>query len=353
MPSKKLLGASAPERHQSPLTTPPTSISSISAPTNELRETLSSKKLALEDSGGTSCSLKRQLTRLGGRPVDPEHQIEEDVAANNSGTRVKAVNQGRKNYAVRSSKNVAISPKKHTEGGMSSEKERYFEQNLSSLGMDEENQDRVEEKNAVGGNNNALENEGGNNLNTPESEFGGRRGIRGFELRKRKSIVEKPDYVKQARARDIEGNKDNAVLSSKKMKFQQVPYNKGLKFLETIEFDGAEYSVGDDVYVKRKNSSSDSEDDDGSDVEVEACRLCSSIDEETKLECDGCLGGFHLSCLIPPLEEVPDGDWFCPDCSQTTNGARGPRVAEKREGQRRTARERLLDSELWAARIRK
>eukprot|EP00899_Mesostigma_viride_P008063 jgi/Mesvir1/17258/Mv07668-RA.3 len=33
------------------------------------------------------------------------------------------------------------------------------------------------------------------------------------------------------------------------------------------------------------------------------------------LECDGCLLGFHLACLEPPLERVPEGDWFCPTCT--------------------------------------
>ncbi|KAH9293738.1 hypothetical protein KI387_041057, partial [Taxus chinensis] len=29
---------------------------------------------------------------------------------------------------------------------------------------------------------------------------------------------------------------------------------------------------------------------------------------------------WHIQCLKTPLTAVPAGDWFCPDCSITTNG---------------------------------
>ncbi|KAK7031433.1 PHD-type domain-containing protein [Favolaschia claudopus] len=32
------------------------------------------------------------------------------------------------------------------------------------------------------------------------------------------------------------------------------------------------------------------------------------------LECEKCDAPYHLSCLSPPLESIPDGEWFCPDC---------------------------------------
>jgi origin recognition complex subunit 1 len=32
------------------------------------------------------------------------------------------------------------------------------------------------------------------------------------------------------------------------------------------------------------------------------------------LECSGCLRGFHMRCLKPPLKAVPDGDWLCRRC---------------------------------------
>eukprot|EP00111_Clytia_hemisphaerica_P009366 TCONS_00027490-protein len=45
------------------------------------------------------------------------------------------------------------------------------------------------------------------------------------------------------------------------------------------------------------------------------CRLCRRKgNEDEMLLCDGCDRGFHMSCLKPPLKNVPKGDWFCKDC---------------------------------------
>ena len=32
------------------------------------------------------------------------------------------------------------------------------------------------------------------------------------------------------------------------------------------------------------------------------------------LLCDNCDTGWHIYCLTPPLEDVPEGDWLCPRC---------------------------------------
>ena len=34
------------------------------------------------------------------------------------------------------------------------------------------------------------------------------------------------------------------------------------------------------------------------------------------LMCDSCLAAFHMFCLVPPLEEVPEGDWQCDQCKE-------------------------------------
>merc|ERR1711936_1364854 len=47
-----------------------------------------------------------------------------------------------------------------------------------------------------------------------------------------------------------------------------------------------------------------------------ACQVCKSTgDDDAMLLCDGCDNGYHTYCHQPPIEEVPDGDWFCPACS--------------------------------------
>ena len=49
-----------------------------------------------------------------------------------------------------------------------------------------------------------------------------------------------------------------------------------------------------------------------------ACHICSMQDrEDTMLICDGCQRGYHLSCLDPPLDSVPEEEiWCCPECLQ-------------------------------------
>jgi hypothetical protein len=47
-----------------------------------------------------------------------------------------------------------------------------------------------------------------------------------------------------------------------------------------------------------------------------ACTRCrKSCGASRMLLCDGCGEGWHLKCLLPPLSEVPHGDWFCGRCA--------------------------------------
>jgi hypothetical protein len=47
------------------------------------------------------------------------------------------------------------------------------------------------------------------------------------------------------------------------------------------------------------------------------CNICGSPETESgyMLLCDSCNGGYHLYCLQPPLDSVPDGIWLCPNCT--------------------------------------
>ncbi|KAK9880899.1 hypothetical protein WA026_013230 [Henosepilachna vigintioctopunctata] len=51
------------------------------------------------------------------------------------------------------------------------------------------------------------------------------------------------------------------------------------------------------------------------------CHTCGKKDRpELLLLCDECDMGFHISCLNPPLEKIPDEDeWFCPGCKNDKN----------------------------------
>eukprot|EP00551_Chaetoceros_affinis_P006703 CAMPEP_0203671658 /NCGR_PEP_ID=MMETSP0090-20130426/7369_1 /ASSEMBLY_ACC=CAM_ASM_001088 /TAXON_ID=426623 /ORGANISM="Chaetoceros affinis, Strain CCMP159" /LENGTH=954 /DNA_ID=CAMNT_0050536771 /DNA_START=314 /DNA_END=3177 /DNA_ORIENTATION=+ len=47
----------------------------------------------------------------------------------------------------------------------------------------------------------------------------------------------------------------------------------------------------------------------------DGCEICrSKYQAEELLVCDGCDKLYHKQCLTPPLEKVPEGDWFCPAC---------------------------------------
>ncbi|XP_065866888.1 origin of replication complex subunit 1B-like [Euphorbia lathyris] len=132
-------------------------------------------------------------------------------------------------------------------------------------------------------------------------------------------------------------NSTNEQKSSKK----RVYYKK-------VVYDGGEFEVGDDVYVKRREDANS----DGEEPEVEECRVCFKAGKSVLIECDDCLGGFHLKCLKPPLKMIPEGDWICGFCEAKKLGKdimlpappKGKKLA-------RTLREKLLSSDLWAARI--
>uniref|UniRef100_A0A3B3B9I3 [histone H3]-trimethyl-L-lysine(4) demethylase n=1 Tax=Oryzias melastigma TaxID=30732 RepID=A0A3B3B9I3_ORYME len=50
-------------------------------------------------------------------------------------------------------------------------------------------------------------------------------------------------------------------------------------------------------------------------VDLVVCLVCANGgDEDRLLLCDGCDDSYHTYCLIPPLHDVPRGDWRCPKC---------------------------------------
>ncbi|XP_028261559.1 lysine (K)-specific demethylase 5Ba [Parambassis ranga] len=50
-------------------------------------------------------------------------------------------------------------------------------------------------------------------------------------------------------------------------------------------------------------------------VDQYMCLVCGSGSAEDRLLlCDGCDDSYHIFCLIPPLHDVPKGDWRCPKC---------------------------------------
>ena len=64
------------------------------------------------------------------------------------------------------------------------------------------------------------------------------------------------------------------------------------------------------------------------------CCVCGSGEnEERMILCDKCPLAFHLECLSPPLDAVPEGDWFCSRCqSAVDTGQEGKKSARKAAG---------------------
>lgn len=158
------------------------------------------------------------------------------------------------------------------------------------------------------------------------------------ETKKRKKVDERTVVTRAMVARNgksEKGQKRN-TLPKKRLYYKKVVY------------DGGEFEVGDDVYVKRREDT----DSDNEYTEVEECRLCFSPGDDVMIECDDCLGGFHLKCLTPPLKEVPEGDWICGFCEARKIG-KDVGFPMPPEGKKlvRTLREKLLSSDLWAAHI--
>lgn len=49
------------------------------------------------------------------------------------------------------------------------------------------------------------------------------------------------------------------------------------------------------------------------------CKTCrKATDDNLILVCDKCERGAHMYCLAEPLKEIPEGEWFCDECSITT-----------------------------------
>ncbi|KAF9525653.1 hypothetical protein CPB83DRAFT_837983 [Crepidotus variabilis] len=50
-------------------------------------------------------------------------------------------------------------------------------------------------------------------------------------------------------------------------------------------------------------------------LECKNCEVCQEKGDDARiLFCDACDRGWHMDCMVPPLDEPPDGNWHCPLC---------------------------------------
>lgn len=85
---------------------------------------------------------------------------------------------------------------------------------------------------------------------------------------------------------------------------------------EKVRLDGDNFRKGDIVYVVIDESLLGGALDESETDAAAVCGICNlKSKKDGLLECNRCLGGFHLSCLDPPLDAIPPGEWVCRDCS--------------------------------------
>ena len=118
--------------------------------------------------------------------------------------------------------------------------------------------------------------------------------------------------------------------------------------------DGEAAGVGDVVYIDLGLSEAALEalvgGEDGAGAVVgESCGACGGPPSarDVMLECDGCLSGWHMKCLRPPLRAVPKGEWLCPRCTAGEGGDAPVPPA----GAAQTPREHLMAGSLGLARV--
>lgn len=110
-------------------------------------------------------------------------------------------------------------------------------------------------------------------------------------------------------------SKQQKVNPSNKNKEAKCGHPGKRSYVDEVTLDQETFRAGDVVYIILDENLLG----DGIDEEVDAtyiCGVCKSgaNSKKTMLECDHCLGGFHLSCLDPPLTTIPQGGWVCKSC---------------------------------------
>ena len=111
-----------------------------------------------------------------------------------------------------------------------------------------------------------------------------------------------------AKAKSATADKETSEVSagskprrkrSKKVKSSQRHLRQ---FLPSVVADGEIFRVGDSAYLRMTKDF-----DENDFAEEEVCQVCGSAESDGVpiLECNKCLLGYHLTCLRPPLAEVP------------------------------------------------
>ena len=155
--------------------------------------------------------------------------------------------------------------------------------------------------------------------------------------------------------RPAESDGKGKALSETKEKKKKPKTRSMESYWEQVKVCGEVFRRGDCAYVisdKARDLDEDAE---------EICAACGTThgvgvstregdddaEADVMLECDGCLRGWHLGCLTPPLAEVPEAEWMCPLCLASEDGVAAPDARARK----RTACSEFLDGRLHLCRI--
>ena len=171
--------------------------------------------------------------------------------------------------------------------------------------------------------------------------------------KKKKKKKKKDKRVNLERPAESDG-KGKALSETKEKK--KKPKTRSMEsYWEQVKVCGEVFRRGDCAYVisdKARDLDEDAE---------EICAACGTThgvgvstregdddaEADVMLECDGCLRGWHLGCLTPPLAEVPEAEWMCPLCLASEDGVAAPDARARK----RTACSEFLDGRLHLCRI--
>lgn len=83
------------------------------------------------------------------------------------------------------------------------------------------------------------------------------------------------------------------------------------------------------------------------DSPLECDKVCSAFPDCCCILTFGnkCDSPWHLKCLDPPLDAVPDGEWFCPDCEEDPGAAVGAWATAKKSKSKAKAKRPASPSE--------
>ncbi|XP_041935566.1 lysine-specific demethylase 5A isoform X2 [Alosa sapidissima] len=140
---------------------------------------------------------------------------------------------------------------------------------------------------------------------------------------------------REKECRDREGlcdrpqNKDQPATERRSRRLKSERENKEPKSLQIFgsspKMGGLEIVLADDAFLKKQRHLKAQafaikmrprkETLEVNFIDLYLCLVCGRGDEEERLLlCDGCDDSYHTFCLIPPLQDVPKGDWRCPKC---------------------------------------